>query len=160
MGEQAKELVEKFRAFNEEMIAFVRNCSEEDWGRICAWEEWPVGVAARHIGAGHYTGFLRIARSIVAGDDLPELTAEEVVRRANDHARDHAGCTREEVLGYLRENGRELIDFMTGLNEVELARTGRLALIGGEITALQLLERMILLSAGKHFANMKEAVRR
>ncbi|MCE5244460.1 MAG: DinB family protein [Desulfobacteraceae bacterium] len=159
MSEQSKDLANRLRAFNEEVISFVRNCTGEDWGRVCPWEEWPVGVVARHIGAGHYQA-VALARAIVAGEKLPELGMDEVTRMANEHAREHAGCSREEVMDLLRETGREAADYVAGLSDEELDRTGTLALAGGEISVRRLLENVILLSGGRHFANMKEAVRR
>ena len=158
MSGQAKDLAKRLQVFNDEVIAFVGNCSEEDWLKSCHKEEWTVGVTARHIAAGHYR-IKSLAGTIIDGGALPEITPEEVVRNANTHAREHAGCTREEVLGLLKENGRALVDYVSGLKDEELARSARFSLVGGEISAGKFLETVILSSAGGHFTSMKEAVR-
>jgi hypothetical protein len=156
MSERAKKLVERLRAFSDELIAFVEGCSEKNWKKMCK-EEWPVGVTARHISAGHFEA-VGLARMIVKGEKLPEITNEELVEMANAHAREHAACTREEVLGVLRRNGTVLVDYVAGLSDAELDRTGHLALAGGKLTAQQLIEFVILGSGGEHFASMKAAV--
>jgi len=46
----------------------------------------------------------------------------------------------EEVLEVLRRNGAALVDYIAGLSDAELNRTGHLALAGGELSAQQLIE--------------------
>ncbi|UCG12341.1 MAG: hypothetical protein JSU72_17880, partial [Deltaproteobacteria bacterium] len=75
MSQRARELAEQFTAFNNEVIAFVENCSNGDWRKVCSGEQWSVGVVARHMAAGHY-GALDLAKMIVAGQPLPELSGE------------------------------------------------------------------------------------
>jgi len=157
MNQKAKKLAERLRAFTEDMIAFVEGCSEKDWQKVCTEEEWPVGVTARHIGAGHFEA-IGLARMIVGGQKLPEITMEQMVGMANEHARRHAGCTKEEVLGVLRRNGKALVEYVAGLSDAELDRTGHLALAGGELTAQQLVEAVILTSGGEHLAHMIAAL--
>jgi len=77
---------------------------------------------------------------------------------ANEHARQHAACTREEVLEMLRRNGSAIADYVAGLSDADLDRTGHLALAGGKITAQQLIEAVILKSGGEHFASMQGAL--
>ena len=157
MSQKAKKLAERLRAFTDDVIGFVEGCSDENWRKVLATEEWTVGVTARHIGAGHFEA-VGLARMMVKGEKLPEFTMEQLVEMANAHARQHAGCTREEVLEVLRRNGAALVDYVAGLSDAELNRTGHLALAGGELSAQQLIEAVILKSGGEHLANMKAAV--
>jgi hypothetical protein len=157
MSQRAKKLADRLRAFTDDVIALVEGCSEKEWSKACPAEEWPVGVTARHIGAGHFEA-VGLARMMVNGENLPEITMEQVVGMANEHARRHAGCTREEVLDVLRRNGAALVDYVAGLSEVELDRTGHLALAGGELTAQQFIEAVVLKSGGEHLASMKAAL--
>lgn len=157
MGEKGKELARRLGAFSHDVVTFVEGCSEENWKKACEKEEWPVGVTARHIGTGHFEA-AGLARMIVKGEKLPEFTMEQLVAMANEHARQHAGCTREEVLGLLRRNSAALVDYVAGLSDAELDRTGHLALAGGKLSAQQLIEAVILKSGGEHFESMKAAV--
>ncbi|MCU0592847.1 MAG: DinB family protein [Desulfobacterales bacterium] len=156
MSERAKTLAGRLRGFSDDVIAFVEGCSKKNWKKACAKEEWPVGVTARHIGAAHFEA-VDLVRMIVKGEKLPEFTMEQLVEMANEHARRHAACTREEVLGLLRRNGAALVDYVAGLSDAELDRTGHLALAGGKLSAQQLIEAVILKSGGEHFASMKAA---
>ena len=154
MSQRTTELAERFLSFNNDMIAFVENCSEENWKKVCPGEQWPVGVVARHVAAGHYRA-VGLAKMIVAGKELPELTDEAIDQSNAQHADKHADCTKEEVLGLLRENGTSLVDFVTELDDADLDSTGQLPLVGGTIDTQQFVENIIILSATDHLENMK-----
>jgi hypothetical protein len=156
MSQRATELAQRFLSFNNNMIAFVENCSEENWKKVCPGEQWPVGVVARHVAAGHYRA-VGLAKMIVTGKELPELTDETIDQSNAQHADKHANCTKEEVLGLLRENGTSLAGFVTELDDADLDRAGQLAVVGGTISTQQFVENIIILSASEHFENMKAA---
>lgn len=154
MSERSKALSERLNAFNEEMIAFVKTCSEESWKKLCPKEDWSVGVTARHVAAGHYSA-VELAKQIVAGKPLPEMTMDQIVEMGNQHAREHAGTTREEVLGILQESGLALTEYAAALSDEELDRKGSLSITGGDVTAQQIFEFIILQSGGEHLDNMR-----
>jgi len=156
MSQRTKELVARFTGFNNEFIAFVDNCSDEDWRKVCSGEGWTVGVVAHHVAAGHF-GAIDFVRMIVAGEAIPEITMEAIDQMNAQHAKEHTNCTREEVLALLRKNGSAFAGYLEGLSEADLARTGYLALIGGDVSAQQLIEMVILQSGGEHFDSMKAA---
>lgn len=157
MSRRAQELVERFKAFNTEVIRFVEACSEEQWNKECS-EEWNLGVVARHIAAGHYTGATDMAKKIVDGEKVPELSMEQIVEMANTHAREHADCSRTEVLDLLNSNGAAFADYLAGLDDAELDRSARVELVGGDVSAQKLIEMVIFESGREHFANMEKAL--
>jgi hypothetical protein len=157
MSRRSSDLAERLKVFNNEVISFVKNCGSEDWQKVCAWEKWSVGTTAHHIGAGHFNA-IGLARMIVDGEKLPQISMEEVVKMANRDASDHEACSKEEVLDVLTKNGQAMIEFVEGLDDPELDRTGHLSLVGKEITVQQLLENVVLHSAGQHFNNIKSTV--
>ena len=156
MSQRTKELVERFTAFNNDFIAFVENCSDEEWRKVCSGEGWTVAVVAHHVAGGHL-GALDFVRMIVAGEKIPEITMEAIDQMNAQHAKEHANCTKEEVLGLLRVNGSAFVGYLEGLSEADLARTGYLAAIGGDVSAQQLIEMFIFQSAGEHLDSMKAA---
>lgn len=158
MNQRAKDLAQRLKSFNDQVVDFVENCGDEDWHKVCTWEEWTVGVTARHIGSGHFR-VIGLAKMFINGEKLPELTGEQVNELGNKHARKHADCTREEALEVLQKNGTGLVDFVTGLEDTELDSKGHLGLAGGDITTQQFLEYVILQSGGEHLANMKAATK-
>jgi hypothetical protein len=157
MSQRAKDLAERLAKFNEEVIAFVKKCTDEDW-RKTSREDWPVGVVARHIGAGHFSGTIRMAEMIVKGERFPEMTMEQIDQMANEHARKHAACTKAEVLDVLQKSGDALVQFVASLDDAGLDRTSYLPAMGTEASTLQLIENVVLTSAGEHFAGIKKAV--
>ncbi len=159
MNQQAKGLADRLTAFNDEVIAMVEQCSDEDWKATCA-EDWTLGVVAYHIAAGHYPVTIELGRMIIAGQPLPELSPEALVQGANDMAREHTQCTKAEVLTLLKENGARLRDYVAGLSSADLQRKTNFALLGGEVTAEQFIEAIVLQSAGEHFTNLKAALSR
>ena len=156
MSQRTKELVERFTAFNNDFITFVENCTDEDWQKVCGGEQWAVGVVAHHVAAGHF-GAINFVKMIVAGEAIPEITMEAIDQMNAQHAKEHANCTKDEVLALLRENGSAFAGYLEGLSEADLARTGYLALIGGDVSAQQLIEMVILQSGGEHLNSMKAA---
>ncbi len=156
MSQRTKELVARFTGFNNEFIAFVDNCSDEDWRKVCSGEGWTVGVVAHHVAAGHF-GAIDFVRMIVAGEAIPEITMETIDQMNAQHAKEHANCTREEVLALLRKNGSAFTGYLEGLSEADLVRTGYLAAIGGDVSAQQLIEMVILQLGGEHLDSMKAA---
>ena len=156
MNQGTKELVERFTAFNNDFIAFVDNCSDEEWRKVCSGEGWTVGVVAHHVAAGHF-GAIDLVKLIVAGEAIPQITMEAIDQMNAQHAKEHANCTKEEVLTLLRENGSAFAGYLEGLSETDLVRTGYLAAIGGDVSAQQLLEMFIFQSGAEHLNSMKAA---
>ena len=158
MSQRAKDLAQRLKAFNDEVISFVKNCSDEDWRKVCTWEDLTVGVTARHIGSGHFrvTG---LAEMMINGEKLPDLTEEQVNESGNRHARKHADCSREEVLEVLEKNGASLVDYVSGLDDAKLDTKGYIGLAGGDVTTQQFFEYVILQSGAQHLVNMKTAVK-
>ena len=159
MSPRTEELAQRFTSFNNEIIAFVENCPEKDWNKLCAGENWPVGVVARHVAASHYRA-LSLAKMIVEGKQLPELSREAIDEANAQHAEKHAGCTRDEVLGLLRKNGSAISEYLAGLDDAALDRTGNLALAGGAISTQQVIDSIIIQSATEHLASLKAATGR
>jgi len=159
MSTRAENLAKRFTDFNNQFTAFVESCPEKDWTRVCPGENWPVGVVARHVAAGHYR-VLGLAKMIVEGKQLPELSHAAIDEANAEHAEKHAGCTKDEVLELLRKNGIAISDYIAGLDDTDLDRTGHLAAAGGAISTQQIVENLVIQSAGEHLASLKAATGR
>ncbi|NJD61163.1 MAG: DinB family protein [Deltaproteobacteria bacterium] len=156
MSQRAIDLAERFKTFNNEWIEFVTNCSDENWKKVCPGEQWPVGVVARHVAASHY-GALDLAKMMVTGEKLPDLTQEVIDRMNYKHAEKHRHCTRDDVLELLREHGTSIAEYVAGLRDADLDRTGHIAAAGGDMTTEQLILNIIIRNGGVHLANAKAA---
>jgi hypothetical protein len=139
---------------NNDMISFVENCPDDVWQKVTSGEQWPVGVVAHHVAAGHY-GILDWVKMIVTGVALPDLTMDAIDQMNAKHAEEHVNCTKSEVLGLLKQNGSSIIRFVAELDDEKLGRTSHLELVGGEISTQQFIENFIIQSGGEHLSNMK-----
>ena len=119
MNQRGKELSQRLQEFIDELTDVTRSLTDEDWKKVLPFEQWPMGAALHHMVAGHL-GITSLARMIVNGEKLPEITMEGLKEMANQHAREHADCTKEEVLEILAKNSTEVVSFAAGLSDEEL----------------------------------------
>ena len=157
MRQRAKDIANKIKMFNEEVIAFVDNLNEEEWAKTCEWEEWPVGATVYHMGAGHFA-ISDMAKMIINGEDLPPLTMDQINAMSKKQALDHVDCTKADALKALRENGAKMVEFTVGLSDDELDRKSSMPAFEGEVTTEQLIRFVIFDSAVQHFESIKAAV--
>ena len=94
---------------------------------------------------------------IVDGKQLPDLSQENIDKGNAQHAEKYADCTKDEVLGILREKGSSAADFITQLDDADLDRTTDFPEAGGTISTQQFIEFVIFNSASEHLTNMKTA---
>jgi hypothetical protein len=157
MSQRAKELSRRIEAFRDEVVAYVAALSDEDWNKVLDWEEWSAGVTARHIGAGHFRIF-DLAQMMTAGQELPQLSMDQITEMSNKDSREHSDCTKEETLDALRINGAELAGFVAGLSDDDLDCKGSMPAFGGEFSVDQMIQFVIFQSAQEHLDNIKKTV--
>jgi hypothetical protein len=158
MSQRANDLSKRIQSFRDDVIAFVENLSDAQWSAVSQWEQWTVGVAARHLGAGHL-GIYKLLGMIVQGKELPQYTMEQINAMSDEDARKHADCTKAEALEALRTNGSEFAAFIAGLTDEDLDRKAGMPAFGGEASVEQVLERIVFQSGGQHLDSMRDAVR-
>ena len=73
MSERAESLASAFEKANNELIAAVEVCTDEQWRQTCSDEGWSVGVTARHVASSHnrIAGFVQMIANDqpIPGDD-------------------------------------------------------------------------------------------
>ena len=157
MSQRAKDLAERIRSFSENVIVFVEELSDGDWTKICQWEQWTVGVTARHLGAGHLAIY-DMAGMIIRGEELPQLTMDQVHDMSKKDAQEHADCTKSEALEHLNKNGPKLVEFVLALSDEDLDCKGSMPAFGGEFTTEEFIDMIVFQNGIQHFNNMKSAV--
>lgn len=114
---------------NAEFVAFVATCTDDEWGRACAAEGWPVGVVAHHIAWGHgvSVGWIRTIRS---GNDVPG--SSETHNAANEaKAAAMAGVSRDEVIRLANGNLNALTALLRSLTDEDLSKSAAFGPGGG-----------------------------
>ena len=157
MTERGKELSGRLQVFCDHLQSIARSVDDETWKKILPEEQWPVGVTLRHLAAGHL-GIGALVRMIVDGKQLPDISMEGLKEMANQHAREHADCRKQEVLDILEKNSADIVALTASLTDEQLDRTGYLAATG-DVSAQQIVEFVVFMSAAEHIDHIKKARR-
>lgn len=155
----AQTLSTQFSALSQEVMEFVANCSTEDWQKITAEEQWPIGVTTRHIATGHF-GLLSFIRRIVDGEPMPSLTVDTIHEANAQHAAEHANCTQNEVTEILQTNTTAVLDYLGKRSDEELARSAYFRLFGSEISAEKLFAAFFIIPVQEHMTSLKATIAR
>jgi hypothetical protein len=154
---RAADLAAKLESANAAVIAAVESSSDDEWRAICPAEGWSVGVAARHIAVSHLP-IMGLVEIVATGQQAPPITMDMFHASNARHAQEHAGCTRAEVLEILRRDGQAAADKLRGLSDEQLDRTASMAFAGGaEMSAVQLVEAILLGHPAQHLESIKAA---
>jgi len=155
MSARAQELARRLDEANAELARAIEACSDDFWGSTCPEEGWAVGVTAHHVAASHpqVAGLVQL---IATGQPLPPLTVDMLNQGNAEHARVAAGCTREETLRLLRENGPAASRLIAGLSDEQLDRSAQMFM--GTMSAEALIEGAMIGHAIGHLASMNAAV--
>jgi len=159
MGQQAQDIANRIASFRDEVAAYVEKLSANDWGQTCEWEQWPVGVTAYHLGDGHFAIY-KLLEMIIEGQELPQLTMDQINAGSKRNAQTHMDCTRADALEKLRQNGAAFASFVAGLSDDDLARQGSMPAFGGAVSVAQVIDYVVFQSGREHFDSMKAAVGR
>ena len=99
-----------------------------------------------------------LLRAIVAGEDLPPLTMEDIDRNNAENAARNDGLGKDEVLARLRTGGEAMTTVLRGLRDDDLARSAPFTLFGGEVSVRTLVEQAVLEHTAQHLASLQAAV--
>lgn len=150
-------LAAQLEAVNDQVIATVMACTDEQWRRPTAAEGWPVGVVAHHI-ASVQQAFARVVGPLAAGETRPATMSSAAVERNNArHAGDHAAAGKTETLDLLRTTGPELARLIRGLDD---GRVDDVAMVfdGNEMTVAQVVESALVAHFGQHLESIRATV--
>jgi cytochrome P450 len=159
MSEQAQALADRFQRANRAVIEAIEGASDEQLHATCEGENCTVASLGYHVGSVHglIGGWVR---DMASGKELPPVTQEMVHAMNAEQFPANANRSRDEVLGVLRENGREATDLVRGLSDEELAHTSHLTLIGREVTTADLIEMVLIYDVESHLPSIRAAIER
>jgi len=158
MGQRTNDLADRFESANNDVIAAVEGCSDDQWRKTTNSEGWSVGVVAHHIASSHepVAGLVRL---VATGQPLPNLTMDMIHAGNAQHAQEQANCTREETLALLKSGGEAAASILRGLSDEQLDRAAPLALLGGkEVSANQLVEMVMIGHPVQHLESINSAL--
>ena len=157
MATRAEQLAAQFKAINEDIVAVVTECTDEQWRQPCANEERSVGVVAHHI-AEVNQAFAGIVEALAAGKThSPRSSMEEVHRSNAQHAHDYAAVGKRETLDLLRANGAAVAQRLRSLGDEQLDHTA--GVFGGrELSVEQVVQWVVIGHAGEHLAGLRATI--
>lgn len=155
-----EELAERFMEASGALIAAVEACDETEWRAMCAGEQQPVGVVARHVAASEPI-VLGWVQSIVSGQGMPPVTPELIDQSNVRHAQKHADPAKAEVLALLRRNGAAVAEGLRALTDEQLERRTTTAYTGSqrEVSARQIVEVNLIAHARSHLEGIQAALK-
>lgn len=149
--------ISQFEAANNELIATVEGCTDEQWRRQCEDEGRPAGVIAYHVAATNEV-FARMLGSLASGRTYsPQSSMGDVHQHNAEQARDHAGVGKPEVLAGLRQHGAAIVETLRGLGDEQLG--GVAGVFGGnELTIEQVIAYIIVGHTREHLESIRAGI--
>ena len=154
MSARAARLADDLQRINQEVMGFVRACSDAEWQRPTRAEGRTVGVTAHHIAIA-YPLEVQGIQVIADGENVP-VTMDEVDAFNARHRVQHAACTREDVLSLLETNGAIAAEAVRYLSDEQLSRAGVLRYLSEQpLTVEQIIEMLLIGHVRWHLEDMR-----
>jgi hypothetical protein len=158
---RAEQYAQQFEAAQDEFIRLVESLSDEQWHlagknfpqRINDEDEGrPVGVIAHHVATnGDY--ITERIQTMLAGGPLAPVNQRAVNA---EHARSHAGVTRDEVLRLLRASKGRIANAVRSIpdDQLDIERSTP----AGPMSAAQRVERVLIGHLKQHQGSIEGAI--
>jgi hypothetical protein len=141
---------------NDDLIAAIESCSDEQWRRVTSAEQWPVAVVAHHACAVQQA-FASILGALETGAPVPDFSADDVEMNNARHAKLFADVSHEETLRCLRRHSVALSEAARRLPADRITTVA--GTFGGfEMTVAQLLEFAVIAHLQEHLASIRETL--
>ena len=157
MGARAESLAKQYEAKAAEMTATINRLSDADWKKTTAAEKWPVGVTAHHV-AGAHEPIAGIAKTIASGQSLSNFTSAMLDELNAKHAKDFAGCTKQETLALHEKGVAAAAAVVRGFSDAELDRSGTVLTGMPPMTTQQVIEGILINHINDHMGSIRKTV--
>jgi DinB superfamily len=155
MGAKGEALARQFEAKAQEAARLLENLSDANWNKITEAERWSVGVTAHHL-ATSYERVPDIATGLAAGQSFGNFTRKMLDERNAQHAKDFAGCTKEETLALHREGAAKAAALVRGFSDEQLAKSGVLFADAPPMTVEQLIMGALIHHTDEHYGSIRK----
>jgi len=158
MGAKTEALARQFEGKARDAVATLEKLGDADWKKVTAAERWTVGVTAHHL-AGGLEAVAGIVTGLVSGGPSRGTFTRAMLDEMNDqHAKEHAGCTRAETLALFQNGAARAFAVVRGLNDDQLARSGTVFTDAPPMTAEQLIMLGLLGHIDEHMGSIQKTV--
>jgi len=153
---RAAELADNYVAANQEVIAFARSCTDEQWATMVPGEAWPVSVVIHHIAEAH-AGAREWLETMVNGDAVT-TTMEDIDGRNGEHAIRSSDVSIDDTVALLESNGVLMEAVLRRLTDEDLARTAPFGPANGQPLPVEQLAAVTAGHALGHLAHARDAL--
>jgi hypothetical protein len=157
MGGRAESLAKQYESKAAEMTATLNRLSDADWKKTTDAEKWSVGVTAHHVAGGHEP-IAGIAKTVAAGQSIPNFTVDLLNQMNAKHAKDFAGCTKAETLELHQKGVAAAASIVRGFSDVELDRIGTVLSGMPPMTTQQVVENILINHINDHMGSIRKTV--
>lgn len=156
MGKRATALAERYERANDEVIAIVEDCTEEQWWSACPDDGRLVAVVARHIASGYRPIALWLS-SMAAGPSLFS-PADGSVEASTAQAETFADCSSAATVALLRGNGAAVAALLRALSDEQLNHSTTSAASGRVWRTEHLIDCVLFSHVDEHLSALKRAL--
>ncbi|HME93805.1 MAG TPA: DinB family protein [Methylomirabilota bacterium] len=157
MGARAESLAKQYEAKAAEMTATLNRLSDADWKKTTDAEKWSVGVTAHHVAGGHEP-IAGIAKTVAAGQSIPNFTLAILNDMNAKHAKDFAGCTKAETLALHQKGAAAAAAIVRGFSDAELDASGTVMAGMPPMTTQQVVESILINHINDHMGSIRKTV--
>ena len=157
MGARGEALAKQFEAKAQDAAAVLEKLSDIDWKKVTEAEKWSVGVTAHHL-AGSYERVPDIAAALAAGQSFGNFSRKMLDEGNAQHAKDFAGCTREETLALHRKGAAKAASAVRGFSDEQLETQGVLFADAPPMTVEQLIMGALIVHTDEHYGSIRKTV--
>ncbi len=157
MGAKGEALAKQFEAKTQEAASVLEKLSDADWKKVTEAEKWSVGVTAHHL-ATSYDRVPEIATGLAAGQSFGNFTRKMLDERNAQHAKDFAGCTKQETLALHRKCAAKAAAVVRGFSDEQLAKSGVLFTDAPSMTVEQLITAALINHTDEHYGSIRKTI--
>ena len=156
MGARAESLAGKVQEANEQLKAAVEGSSDAQWKAKVADGDWTQGFTGYH--AANIIGFISgMVQGLAAGQPIPPITMAQIDEGNAAAAKEHANCTKQEVLDAIQAGGPGAVSLVRGLTDEQLDRKVSLLQGAPEMSVEQVIEMLMVGHPAGHTASIVNA---
>ena len=157
MGANGEALARQFEAKAQEAAHILERISAADWQKVTEAEKWTVGVTAHHL-ATAYERVPDVATGLAAGQSFGNFTRKLLDEMNAQHAKEFAGCTKEETLALHRKGATKAAAAVRGFSDEQLAKTGVLFTDAPPMTVEQLIMVALIRHTDEHYGSIRKTI--
>jgi hypothetical protein len=153
---RAESLAGKVKQANDALKAAVESSSDAQWKAKVADGDWTQCFTGYH--AATSIGFISgMVQGLAAGQALPPITMAQIDEGNAATAKEHANCSKQEVLDAIQGSSAAAVSMVRGLSDEQLDRKVSLLQGAPEMSVEQVIEMLMVGHAAGHTASIVNA---